>query len=145
LSLPGECISLHFESREVDKARLMDQRKPNAVLIVEDEALLRLHAIMIVEQAGFVPIAAYDADEAIAILGGRSDIVLLFTDIHMPGSLDGLKLAHIVRDRWPPIKIIVVSGRTTLSKDELPPGGKFFAKPFETGRMISEMRSMIAT
>jgi DNA-binding NtrC family response regulator len=112
---------------------------------VEDTTGLRLHAIAIVEEAGFVPIGANDADEAIAILRNRSDIVLLFNDIHMPGSIDGLKLAHFVRDRWPPIKIIVVSGRMKLSKDELPPGGKFFAKPFETGRIISELRSMIAT
>lgn len=104
-----------------------------------------MHAIAIVEEAGFVPIGENDADEAIAILRNRSDIVLLFNDIHMPGSIDGLKLAHFVRDRWPPIKIIVVSGRMKLSKDELPPGGKFFAKPFETGRIISELRSMIAT
>ena len=121
----------------------MDHVTPDAVLIVEDEPILRLQAIDIVEEAGFVPIEAKNADEAIAILKSRSDIVLLFTDIHMPGSIDGLKLAHFVRDRWPPIKIIVVSGRDTLSESEMPAGGRFFGKPFETRRMVSALRSMI--
>ena len=85
--------------------------RPYAVLIVEDEPILRLHAVDLVEEAGFTAIEAKSADEAIAILESRSDIMLLFTDVHMPGSLDGLKLAHAVRDRWPPIKIVVVSGQ----------------------------------
>ena len=79
----------------------------NVVLIVEDDALLRLHAVDLIEEAGFIALEAENADEAVAILEQRSDIVLLFTDINMPGSMDGLKLAHAVRDRWPPIKIIV--------------------------------------
>ena len=65
----------------------------------------------IVEDAGFVALEADNADEAVAILEARSDIALLLTDINMPGSMDGLKLAHAVRNRWPPIKIIVVSGQ----------------------------------
>jgi CheY-like chemotaxis protein len=121
----------------------MDHFKRNAVLIVEDEPILRMQAADVVEEAGFVPVEAKDADEAIVILKSRSDIVLLFTDIHMPGSIDGLKLAHFVRDRWPPIKIIVVSGRVTLSKSDMPPGGRFFGKPFEASRMVSALRSMI--
>jgi DNA-binding NtrC family response regulator len=117
--------------------------RPSAVLIVEDEALLRLHAADMIEEAGYVAIEAKDADEAIAILISRPDIVLLFTDINMAGSMDGLKLAHLVRDRWPPIKIIIVSGKTNLQTNDMPPGGRFFPKPFETGKMISEIRSMI--
>ena len=82
-----------------------------AVLIVEDEPLVRFCAVQTVEEAGFAVIEAANADEAIAILESRRDIRVVFTDIHMPGSMDGLKLAHAVRDRWPPIKIIVTSGR----------------------------------
>ena len=85
--------------------------KPTAVLIVEDEPLVRFCAVQTVEEAGFDVIEAANADEAIAILESRQDIRVVFTDIHMPGSMDGLKLAHAVRDRWPPIKIIVTSGR----------------------------------
>jgi CheY-like chemotaxis protein len=77
---------------------------------VEDEMLLRMRTVDMVEDAGFTSIEAVDADEAVAILESRSDIALLFTDIQMPGSMDGLKLAHAVHERWPPIKIILVSG-----------------------------------
>ena len=73
---------------------------PN-VLVVEDEMVLRMKAIDIVEDAGFTAIEAVNADEAMTILESRSDISLLFTDIQMPGSLDGLKLAHAVHRRWP--------------------------------------------
>lgn len=121
-------------------------KKPEryAILIVEDEALLRMHAADIVEEAGFIPIEATNADEAIAILESRSDIALLFTDVNMPGSMDGLKLAHAVRDRWPPIKIVIVSGHLQVSENELPSDSRFFGKPFETDRMIVELRALIA-
>jgi CheY-like chemotaxis protein len=84
---------------------------PTVVLVVEDEMLLRMRAVDMVEDAGFTPVEAVDADEAVAILESRSDIALLFTDIQMPGSMDGLKLAHAVHERWPPIRIILVSGQ----------------------------------
>ena len=82
--------------------------KRPVVLIVEDEALIRIDAIDAIEAAGFDVIEAADAAQAIAILEQRSDIGLIFTDVQMPGSMDGLKLAHFVKDRWPPIKIVNV-------------------------------------
>ena len=115
-----------------------------AVLVVEDEPILRLHALDIVEEAGFTAIEAKNADEAIAILESRNDIALLFTDINMPGSMDGLKLAHAVRNRWPPIKIVVVSGHVQLDQSELPSHSRFFGKPFEAQKMIGELRELIA-
>jgi CheY-like chemotaxis protein len=118
--------------------------RPFAVLVVEDDAILRLHALDIVEEAGFTAIEAKNADEAIAILERRSDIVLLYTDINMPGSMDGLKLAHAVRDRWPPIKIVVVSGQVQVDQNDLPSDSRFFGKPFEAQQMISELRDLIA-
>jgi CheY-like chemotaxis protein len=111
------------------------------ILIVEDDKLQQLLVVDIVEEAGFAAIAACDADEAVAILESRSDIVLVLTDINMPGSMDGLKLAHAVRRRWPPIKIIVVSGRGLTS--ELPTDVRFLAKPYQVDAMISEIRSLI--
>jgi CheY-like chemotaxis protein len=81
------------------------------VLVVEDEMVLRMRAADIVEDAGFSAIEAVNADEAMAILESRSDIAVLFTDIQMPGSMDGLKLAHAVHARWPNIKIVLVSGQ----------------------------------
>jgi two-component system, response regulator PdtaR len=117
--------------------------RPFAVLVVEDDAILRLHALDIVEEAGFTAIEAENADEAITILEGRSDIALLFTDINMPGSMDGLKLAHAVRDRWPPIKIVVVSGHVQVDQNDLPKHSRFFGKPFEAQKMINELRELI--
>src|SRR6201985_4029864 len=87
---------------------------PN-VLVVEDEMILRMRAVDIVEDAGFCPVEAVNADEAISILESRLDISLLFTQIQMPGSIDGLKLAHAVHERWPSIKIILVSGQMRLA------------------------------
>jgi DNA-binding NtrC family response regulator len=118
--------------------------RPCAVLIVEDEAILRLHAVDLVEEAGFTAIEASNADEAVAILESRSDISLLFTDVHMPGSMDGLKLAHAVRNRWPPIKIVVVSGHMQVDQNDMPADSRFFGKPFQADKMIAELRAMIS-
>src|SRR6202163_3884564 len=116
---------------------------PPKVLVVEDEMMLRMRAVDIVEDAGFTPIEAVNADEALAILESRSDIDLLFTDIQMPGSMDGLKLAHAVHERWPSIKIILVSGKLTPTEAEKPIHSRFFGKPLEVKQMIAEMQEMI--
>ena len=117
---------------------------PAVVLVVEDEMLLRMRAVDMVEDAGYTSVEAVDADQAVAILESRSDIALLFTDIQMPGSMDGLGLAHSVHERWPPIKIIMVSGQLKLASIDIPADSRFFGKPLEAGEMIAEMRSMIA-
>jgi two-component sensor histidine kinase/CheY-like chemotaxis protein len=113
------------------------------VLVVEDEMLLRMRAVDIVEDAGFVPVEAVSADEAMTILESRSDIAVLFTDIQMPGSMDGLKLAHAVHNRWPDIKIILVSGQMKPSDAEKPVDSLFFGKPLGVGKMVSELQSMV--
>jgi DNA-binding NtrC family response regulator len=114
--------------------------KTPAVLIVEDEPLVRLGAVRAIEDAGFEVIEAANADEAILILENRGDIRVVFTDIHMPGSIDGLKLAHAVRNRWPPIKIIVTSGHGPVSEQDLPEGGRFFAKPYDSTQITDTIR-----
>src|SRR6202162_160271 len=116
---------------------------PAVVLVVEDEMLLRMRAVDMVEDAGYTSVEAVDADEAVAILESRSDIALMFTDIQMPGSMDGLKLAHAVRERWPPIKIILVSGQLRLGNAHMPADSRFFGKPLEAEERIAEMRNMI--
>jgi CheY-like chemotaxis protein len=116
---------------------------PSVVLVVEDEVMLRMRAVDMVEDAGFTPVEAGDADEAVAILESRSDIALLFTDIQMPGSMDGLKLAHAVHERWPPIKIILVSGQLKVANIAIPADSRFFGKPLEAREMIAEMQKMI--
>jgi len=115
---------------------------PN-VLIVEDEMILRMRAVDIVEDAGFCPVEAVNADQAMSILEARSDISLLFTDIQMPGSIDGLKLAHAVHDRWPAIKIILVSGHVTPSDAERPADSRFFGKPLGVEQMVTELQAMV--
>jgi CheY-like chemotaxis protein len=103
-----------------------------AILVVEDEPLLRLMAVDIVQDAGFEALAATTADEALAILEARADDVrLVFTDIQMPGSMDGLGLAHAVRDRWPPVELIVTSGHCHIEANELPVRGRFIPKPYD--------------
>ena len=113
------------------------------VLVVEDEMLLRMRAVDMVEDAGFTAIEAVNADEALAILESRSDISLLFSDIQMPGSIDGLKLAHAVHDRWPSIKIILVSGLVKVSDEDKPTDSRFFGKPLGVKQMIAELQDMI--
>ena len=113
------------------------------VLVVEDEMVLRMRAVDIVEDAGFVAVEAVNADQALLILEKRSDISMLFSDIQMPGTMDGLKLAHAVNERWPNIKIILVSGQLTPTEAETPPESKFFCKPLVTVQMIAELREMI--
>src|SRR5437660_12304212 len=115
-----------------------------AVLVVEDEMMLRMRAVDIVEDAGFSPVEAVSADDALAILESRSDIELLFTDIQMPGSMDGLELAHAVHERWPLIKIILVSGQLTLSDADKPADSRFFGKPLDVKHMIAEMQDMMS-
>lgn len=115
------------------------------VLVVEDEPLLRMLAIEVVEDAGFIAIEAEGADEAVILLESRTDITLLFTDINMPGSMNGLKLAHAVRDRWPPIKILVVSGLQQLQSSDLPSNSCFFRKPYRASELVAELRSMVGS
>jgi two-component sensor histidine kinase/CheY-like chemotaxis protein len=102
-----------------------------------------MRAVDIVEDAGFTAVEAVNADEALAILEARSDISLLFSDIQMPGSMDGLKLAHAVHDRWPSIKIILVSGQVKLSDADRPADSRFFGKPLEVKQMIAELQEMV--
>jgi CheY-like chemotaxis protein len=113
------------------------------VLVVEDEMMLRMRAVDMVEDAGFTSLEATDAEQAIAILESRSDIALLFTDIQMPGKMDGLGLAHVVHERWPPIKIILASGQLNPTKTDIPAGSQFFGKPLAADEMIAEMRTLI--
>ena len=115
------------------------------VLVVEDDALLRTLAVEVVEEAGCIAIEARDADEAVILLESRTDIALLFTDIDMPGSMDGLKLAHAVRNRWPPIKILVVSGQQQLQSFDLPSNSRVVEKPYQASALVDELRLMVGS
>lgn len=112
---------------------------PPAVLVVEDDPLVRLDIALAMSDAGFAVIEVPNADEALEILETRATVGVVFTDIEMPGTLDGLKLAEIIASRWPYIPVLVTSGHRR--SDEIDPG-HFFAKPYDNGKVISTVRSL---
>ena len=114
------------------------------VLIVEDEPLLRMLAVDFLEEAGFDTVEAASADAAVLILESRTDIRIVFTDIDMPGSLDGMKLAACIRDRWPPIEIILTSGHNCPKPADLPERALFFPKPYEAGKVVAAIERFVA-
>jgi CheY-like chemotaxis protein len=109
------------------------------ILVVEDEPIIRMGAVDFVIAAGFEALEASSADEAIRILEGRSDIHLVFTDIGLAGTMDGVKLANYVRDRWPPIHLVVVSGNLAADQNLLPVGTKFFPKPYRNSAIVEAL------
>lgn len=112
------------------------------VLVVEDEALIRMHAVCMIEEAGFAAIEACNADEAIRLLESRDDIRAVFTDINMAGSMDGWKLAHAIRRRWPPLHLIVTSGVSVQDKGKMPVKGQFIAKPYTAAQLTAALRDL---
>jgi DNA-binding NtrC family response regulator len=116
-----------------------------AILVVEDDPLLLMAAVEVVQEAGFEALTAATADQALSILDARADDVrLVFTDVQMPGSMDGLGLAHAVRDRWPPVALIVTSGRRQIGTNDLPVRGRFIAKPYDVTALSQIFREMAA-
>jgi CheY-like chemotaxis protein len=115
----------------------------SVVLVVEDEAIVRFMTVTSLEEAGFPVIEAANADEAVRILESRSDIRIVFTDIDMPGSMDGMKLAACIRDRWPPVDIILTSGHFAAQDVKIPERGLFFPKPYDPQAVGQAMRRMI--
>jgi CheY-like chemotaxis protein len=131
MALPGKFVSSMSKDSGV-------------VLIVEDELLIRLYAADMLEEAGYRVIEASNADEAIKFLETRTDIRFIFTDIDMPGSMDGLKLAAAVRDRWPPVKIIVTSGHRFPKESDMPAGGRFLPKPYQSSDIVGALEALAA-
>lgn len=114
------------------------------VLVVEDELFVRLMAVDAIEQAGYVAIEAEDAHQALEVLGNRDDIDVLFSDIKMPGTIDGLGLAAQVRQRWPSIPIILTSGHLCRGDFNMPPSVPFLQKPYRAGALIAELARVSA-
>jgi DNA-binding NtrC family response regulator len=112
------------------------------ILVVEDDALLRISAMMMIKDAGYEVVGARDAEEALAVLEDRSDICLVFTDVDMGSGKDGLWLALQVRDRWPPVHIIITSGHRDVTAHMMPADALFIAKPYLDDHVIREMQRM---
>jgi DNA-binding NtrC family response regulator len=114
------------------------------VLVVEDDALIRMGFLGSVAAAGFEALGAGSADDAIRILEARPDIHLVFTDVGMAGAMDGIKLSHYIRSRWPPVKLIVTSGKFTVDESHLPMGSTFFPKPYDESAIVEAMIGMLS-
>jgi CheY-like chemotaxis protein len=112
------------------------------VLVVDDDYLVRLNAVFLLEEAGFDTIQAGSADEAIAVLEARQDIKVVFTDIDMPGSMDGLALAQTIRHRWPPVELVLTSGYARVRDKDMPERGLFLGKPYEPAELVRTVRSL---
>ena len=115
------------------------------VLIVEDSTLIRMGAVDLVCAAGYEALQASDADEAIRLLESRGDIDLVFTDVQMPGTMDGIKLSHYIRNRWPPVKLIVASGAAIIEESSLPGGSSFFSKPYDDHAIADAIARLLAS
>lgn len=118
-----------------------------AALVVEDDAIVRMDLAQTLEEEGYKTFEAADATEAIALLEANAEIRVIFTDIQMPGSMDGLALARYVRMRWPPTIIVVTSGRCTPSEDEMASGAQFLPKPYipeMLTKVLHEIRQQLA-
>lgn len=121
----------------------MNNRKA-VVLVVEDSVIIRMGAVDLVFAAGYEALQACDADEAIRIMVSRDDVDLVFTDVDMPGTMDGIKLSHYIRNRWPPVKLIIASGATILDESSLPQGSRFFAKPYHDHTITDAMALLLS-
>lgn len=130
---------LYFLGTSQETCRFNDCRRDvlTKVLVVEDEPLITIWVEDALLDAGYEVATACDADAAIRILEGDSSISLLFTDIDMPGSMDGLRLAAAVRDRWPPVPIVIASGKHRPAVSEMPDDAIFLAKPYLSIDMLS--------
>ena len=120
----------------------LDQTTP-VVLVVDDEALLRWHASDLLASAGYKVVEADDAATALRILEARKDVKLLFTDVQMPGALDGLDLVRQVHERWPNVLLLVTSGGLSIADADIPDDGRFVPKPYREGDLLSKVSDMI--
>lgn len=119
------------------------QKQP-VVLLVEDEPLVRMTAADELEEAGFRVLEAANADIALSMLEARfSDIRVLFTDVNMPGSMDGLALAEQVHERWPHILLVISSGYAQPRSDEIPDRGRFIPKPYRADNVVQQIHDML--
>ena len=116
------------------------------VLVAEDEPLIRVGMALVIEEAGYQVVEAGNADDALRAIETEGDVGLLLTDVDMPGgSMDGIRLAHLVRGRWPQIKLIVISGKVGVKPGELPEGARFLSKPYPEPKLLETVKVLAET
>ncbi|WP_457090111.1 response regulator [Microvirga sp. P5_D2] len=119
---------------------------PPVVLLVEDELLVRMTAADELEEAGFQVLEAANADVALKVLEARSDEVqVLFTDVHMPGSMDGMELAEQVHARWPHVRLLIASGYARPKHHEIPDDGRFVPKPYHAATLVRHVHELVGS
>lgn len=121
----------------------MSAEKPS-VLVVDDEAIIRIMLVDLLEDAGMTVYEAGTVDEALQVLEAAPEVRVVLTDIEMPGRLNGIDLAHLTRERWPHIDMLVMSGRTFPAASTLPNGVEFWTKPYSTDRLLTRVRAFTA-
>jgi len=140
---PAERNAREKRTRQMASQRVMRRNRITA-LIVENEAIICLELVSQLESMDLTALVARDADDAIALLDSHPEIEVLITDIRMQGgSMDGIRLAHHVRDRWPPVKIIVLSGHFNLELSDLPVDSLFLSKPYRPETLEEAVAQMI--
>jgi CheY-like chemotaxis protein len=117
---------------------------PIVIIVTEDESALRMLATEVLAEAGYTVVEAARADDALAIIKSRL-VDLLFTDVQMPGSMDGLELARYVRRHWPRVVVLIASGNSKPASTELPDGSRFLRKPYSTNQLLADVRELAAT
>ena len=117
-------------------------RRSIPVLVVEDDLIVRMDIVDSLEEAGFKSVEAGSASEAISVLESRSDIRVVFTDIEMPGTMDGLALSHYVRHRWPPTIVVISSGQRKPRRDEMPANVEFISKPYHSTQLANILQGI---
>jgi CheY-like chemotaxis protein len=127
---------------ESDQAADEGGAAPRAVLVVEDEVLVRMLACDVLKDGGYDPLEAVSAQEALVLLEARPDIALMFTDVDMPGEINGLGLARLVALRTPALPILITSGAGVLPEVDLPPSGRFLQKPYTPSVLLETVDSM---
>ena len=115
----------------------------STILVVEDDALVRMHGIDLLEEAGFDVLEACNADDAMIILDGLDDVHLVFSDVDMPGTMDGLALVRLVYARWPHIHLLLTSGHHHLDQSDLPRAGQFMRKPWPNGELVARVSALL--
>jgi two-component system, response regulator PdtaR len=114
-----------------------------AILVVEDETLIRLWAAGLLQENGFSVLEAENAEAALKVLESRPDVELLFTDVQMPGSLNGMELAREVHARWPHVLLVITSGRGRPTRAEIPDDGRFVAKPYNAEELLGQVKDLL--
>ena len=120
-----------------------EQRSKPMILLVEEEPSEREPIARHLRENGFSVEVVDDSDAALALLDKRSDIRGLVTDAHVPGGIDGFELAALVRERWPDLAVVMMSGHSDESSGPVPEGGDFVSKPYLFSHLVPALERLL--